>query len=574
MLNGLSLNFAFRGMANTRMTEDMTTFAATANKGDSHGRIDLMERLRAGDPELIGPWQIINRLGSGGMGIVYMGTNGTHAAAVKVVRDFLLEDPASRTRIAREVETLQRVKSEFVAEIVGSDVNGNPAWIATDYVDGPSLKTLVENEGPLRHDEWITFAKGFLSSVAAVHSVGVVHRDIKPSNILISKTGPKLIDFGISFTNDATSLTGTGMVAGTPAWLAPEQFLGREITVAVDNFAAGSTLMYAATGRVPWGAEDSSVGAVMHTILVEEPDTSMLTEFQIELITPLLIKDAASRKTASQILKRLNDGPRGGMKIATASKKPDSAPSETFLDKARKKDAGDKRRKEEEQAKSERDRIEAEAQAAARRQKEDEKEAKRLAKQKTADDAKAAKQKAADDAKAAKAAKLLGSSESNDSAETTNYPSGKAQPKIFVIAGLVIAGVVGGLFVLTSGGSGESGSQGPTTEKPVSYSWSALIAGESESQSGPGTTFEAFVCDQGVVAKSLRVESISTRPPSAGPLTVKAIKGEERCGKDFDTIVVSGKEVEGTGSVNYFVTGTTESKYEFRYDFTVTIVPK
>jgi serine/threonine protein kinase len=119
-----------------------------------------MERLRAGDPEQIGPWQIINRLGSGGMGIVYMGTNGTRAAAIKVVRDFLLEDPASRTRIAREVETLQRVKSEFVAEIVGSDVNGNPAWIATDYVDGPSLKTLVEKEGPLRHDEWVAFAKG------------------------------------------------------------------------------------------------------------------------------------------------------------------------------------------------------------------------------------------------------------------------------------------------------------------------------------------------------------------------------------------------------------------------------
>jgi len=537
-----------------------------------------MERLRAGDPEQIGPWQIINRLGSGGMGIVYMGTNGTRAAAIKVVRDFLLEDPASRTRIAREVETLQRVKSEFVAEIVGSDVNGNPAWIATDYVDGPSLKTLVEKEGPLRHDEWVAFAKGFLSAVAAVHSVGVVHRDIKPSNILISKAGPKLIDFGISFTNDATSLTGTGMVAGTPAWLAPEQFLGREITVAVDNFAAGSTLMYAATGKVPWGAEDSSVGAVMHTILVEEPDTSMLTEFQIELITPLLIKDAASRKTASQILKRLNDGPRGGMKIATATKKPDAPAAETFLDKARKKDADDKRRKEEELAKIERDRIDAEAQAVARQQKADEK----AAKQKAADDAKAAKQKAADDAKAAKqkaaddarAAKLLRTSAGEDLASASNNSKAKVQPKIFVIAGLVIAVVAGGLFALTSGGSGDSGSQDSTSAPAVSYTWSALIAGESQPQSGQGTTFEVFVCDQGVVPSSLKVESISTRPPSAGALSVKAIKGEKRCGKDFDTIVVSGKEVEGTGSVNYFVTGTTESKYDFRYDFTVTIIPK
>lgn len=522
-----------------------------------------MERLRAGDPEQIGPWQIINRLGSGGMGIVYMGTNGTRAAAIKVVRDFLLEDPASRTRISREVETLQRVKSEFVAEIVGSDVNGNPAWIATDYVDGPSLKTLVEKEGPLRHDEWVAFAKGFLSAVAAVHSVGVVHRDIKPSNILISKSGPKLIDFGISFTNDATSLTGTGMVAGTPAWLAPEQFLGREITVAVDNFAAGSTLMFAATGKVPWGAEDSSVGAVMHTILVEEPDTSMLTEFQIELITPLLIKDATSRKTASQILKRLNDGPRGGLKIATATKKPDAAPAETFLDKARKKDAEDKRRKEEEQAKIESDRIDAEARAAARQKKEEEKEAKRLA-----------KQKAAKEAKAAKAAKQLRTLDSNDSAQTANYSKAKVRPKILVIAGLVIALVAGGLFALSSGGSDDSGSKDSTSAPAVSYTWSGLIAGESQPQSGSGTTFEVFVCDQGVIPSSLKVESISTRPPSAGALSVRAIKGEKRCGKDFDTIVVSGKEVEGTGSVNYFVTGTTESKYDFRYDFTVTIIPK
>lgn len=518
-----------------------------------------MERLKAGDPEQIGPWQIINRLGSGGMGIVYMGTNGTRAAAIKVVRDFLLEDPASRTRIAREVETLQRVKSEFVAEIVGSDVNGDPAWIATDYVDGPSLKTLIEKEGPLVNDEWIAFAKGFLSAVAAVHSVGVVHRDIKPSNILISKAGPKLIDFGISFTNDATSLTGTGMVAGTPAWIAPEQFLGREITVAVDNFAAGSTLMYAATGKVPWGAEDSSVGAVMHTILVEEPDTSMLTEFQIELITPLLIKDAASRKTASQILKRMQDGPRGGLKISTTTKKSDAPATESFLDKARKKDAEDKRRKEEDEAKIERDRIEAQARDAARQQKVDEKEAKLLAKKTAADDV--------------KAAKLLRTADSAEPSIKIKKSNSKVPPKVLVIAGLAIAVIAGGLFAVTSGDSGKSGSQEITAAPAATYTWSALVAGESESQSGSGTTFEVFVCDQEVVPKSLKVESISPRPATAGALIVKVLKGEERCGKDFDTIVVSGKEVEETGSTNYFVTGTTVSKYEFRYDFTVTVVP-
>jgi serine/threonine protein kinase len=108
------------------------------------------------------------------------------------------------------------------------------------------------------------------------------------------------------------------MVAGTPAWLAPEQFLGKEITTSVDNFAAGSTLMFAATGKTPWGADDSSVGAVMHTILMAEPDTSTLTDFQIDIITPLLIKDAQLRKTAAQMLKKLNDGPR---KLTLGSKK-------------------------------------------------------------------------------------------------------------------------------------------------------------------------------------------------------------------------------------------------------------
>jgi hypothetical protein len=297
----------------------------------------------------------------------------------------------------------------------------------------------------------------------------------------------------------------------------------------------------------------------------------MLTEFQIELITPLLVKDAASRKTSSQILKRLNDGPRGGMKISTTTKKPDAAPAESFLDKARKKDAEDKRRKEEDEVKSERDRIEAEAQVAARQQKADEKEAKRQTKQKAADDAKAAKQKAADDAKAAK---LLRASDGEDSANSAKSSKAKVEPKIFVIAGLAIAIVAGGLFALTSGGSGKTESQDSNVSPAVSYTWSALIAGESKTQSGAGTTFEVFVCDQGVIPKSLKVESISTRAPSAGPLIVKAIKGDARCGKDFDTIVVSGKEVEGTGSVNYYVTGTTESKYDFRYDFTVTIVPK
>jgi serine/threonine protein kinase len=257
-----------------------------------------MERLREGDPEQIGPWHIVNRLGSGGMGIVYMGTNGTEAAAVKVVRDFLLEDPAARTRLSREVETLKKVRSQYVAEIVGSDVKGNIAWIATNYVDGPSLKTLIENRGPLAESEWVNFAHGLLLALEAVHNVGVIHRDIKPSNILISKEGPKLIDFGIAYSSGATSLTGTGLVAGTPAWLAPEQFNSKEVTNSVDVFSAGATLYFAATGITPWGDEDSSIATVMHSILTGTPNLDSLTEIQQKLISQLLEKDPKNRISA------------------------------------------------------------------------------------------------------------------------------------------------------------------------------------------------------------------------------------------------------------------------------------
>jgi serine/threonine protein kinase len=259
-----------------------------------------MERLRPGDPEQIGPWQIVNRLGAGGMGLVYLGTNGTRSAAIKTVRPHLLEDPTSRTRLSREVESLKKVKSAFIAEIVGSDVVSSPAWIATNFVDGPSLKALVENEGPMKEKAWIEFAIGLFHALSAVHKVGIIHRDIKPSNILISSTGPKLIDFGISFSNEATSLTRTGLVAGTPAWLAPEQFENREISFAVDNFALGSVLTYAATGAAPWGSDESSVAQVMRKILSDDPDLSKLTSIQKNIISKLLEKDPRKRLTSPE----------------------------------------------------------------------------------------------------------------------------------------------------------------------------------------------------------------------------------------------------------------------------------
>jgi serine/threonine protein kinase len=422
-----------------------------------------MERLRPGDPEQIGPWQIVNRLGSGGMGIVYMGTNGTRAAAIKIVRDFLLEDPTSRTRLGREVATLKKVKSGYVAEIVGADVNASPAWIATNYVDGPSLSTLIENEGPSSEFQWFELATGLMSGLAGIHAAGVIHRDIKPSNILMSATGPRVIDFGISFSSDATALTRTGMVAGTPTWFAPEQFQGTKITSAVDNFAAGSTLYFAATGSSPWGKEDTSVANTMNQILTKEPDLSLLTPNQRTIISQLLDKNPKNRITANDCVGLIE-----GIKNSTQL-----------------------------------------------------------------------------------------------SGEPPKF--GKSKRKL-------IFGLVAGLILISAGlGYTLLDSKGETpVAKPESVEslWSATIAGDTNSQTGKGDKFSVYLCDQAVIANSLVVKEL-TNPPTNPSAKAKVIKGDERCGSEFDTIVISGPVNFDKKTRDYVVAGSTSSGFIIQYEFSI-----
>lgn len=426
-----------------------------------------MERLRPDDPEQIGPWQIVNRLGSGGMGIVYMGTNGTHAAAVKVVRDFLLEDPGARARLAREVETLQKVKSNFVAEIVGSDVKSKTSWIATNYVDGPSLKVLIEKEGPLNEADWVSFADGLLSALAAVHSVGVIHRDIKPSNILMSKDGPKLIDFGIAFSKESTSLTKTGLVAGTPAWLSPEQFKNEAITTALDIFSAGSVLYYVATGTTPWGDDDSSVATIMHSLLTGDPDVSTLTELQRNLILSLLEKDYRKRVTANKALNTLREV--AGTKSLSNTK---VNPRKT---------------------------------------------------------------------------------------RKINLKQIISLSSISIIAIIFAVVFVNKPFMGTSS---------------KSYIWTVTVDGDPAPQTGEGREFTAFLCDQQVIESSLKVTPNKERGVNSTGLKISVNSGDERCGADFDTIEISGLESDKPNSVEYAVTGSTKSGYEFSYGMQVKIEEK
>lgn len=522
-----------------------------------------MERLRPGDPEQIGPWQIVNRLGSGGMGVVYMGTNGTRAAAIKVLRDYLLDDPTSRTRLAREVEALERVKGNYAAEIVGADTDSNPAWIATNYVDGPSLKTLVDREGPLNEKQWLEFAYGLMDALASIHSLGVIHRDIKPSNILIAKDGPKLIDFGISLSGDATSLTGTGLVAGTPSWLAPEQFLGRPLTSALDNFSAGSTLVYAATGGNPWDKDDSSVAAVMHSILNNKLDIKKLSNLQKSICEKLLIKDPEQRATAAEIRefikKQQNATDQDLQKQIEKQRLAELQKQEAARQKELEIQAIENKKKEKELAQLQRE-----------QQKRAEKEAKETAKKLKKESAKTKPSATVDSFKELNSLKTK-----SDSRVFMAKSNRKTRLAVLALASLVL--IAGGYVISQQPGSNMTAQQSAgikdesTLPTFTSYKWEAQVEGEDAPQIGNGQNFEVFLCDQGVFRNSLKL--VETKQAEVTEtISTSLLRGDSRCGAEFDTILISGKTGITPGETTYELTGNTDSGFNFVYSFNLKLI--
>ena len=248
------------------------------------------------------------------MGIVYLASKGSESVALKVVRESLIDHPSDVTRFAREIEALGAVDSPYVARILGSGVEGDQAWFATEFVNGPDLKSLISDKGPLDEERWHFLADGLLNGLEAIHAAGVIHRDIKPGNIIMSETGPKIIDFGIAQVSDATSVTSSGFVAGSPAWFSPEQIEGQVLTFATDLFSAGSVLVYAATGSSPWGDETTITKASVFKILTADPNLEGLSDKQSELVKKLMSKEP---------------GERGIRNTASAPKKPEktSAPN-------------------------------------------------------------------------------------------------------------------------------------------------------------------------------------------------------------------------------------------------------
>jgi hypothetical protein len=264
-----------------------------------------LEELQPGDPPRIGPYLLEGRLGSGGMGRVYLGRSpGGRQVAIKVIRSDLAENPDFRARFAREASAARKVSGIFTAPVVDADLTGQVPWLATAYVPGPSLTDAVMQRGPMPTTLVFRLAAGLAEGLAAIHAAGVVHRDLKPSNVLLAEDGPRLIDFGISRSIENSSLTQTGTVVGSPGFMSPEQAEGRPVGPASDIFSLGAVLTFAATGEGPFG--EGSTVALLYRVVTSEPTIQGVPEEIRPLIELCLAKDPLQRPTAAQLLATLS----------------------------------------------------------------------------------------------------------------------------------------------------------------------------------------------------------------------------------------------------------------------------
>ncbi|MFD0683607.1 protein kinase domain-containing protein [Actinomadura fibrosa] len=259
--------------------------------------------LRPNDPREIGGFRLTARLGEGSQGVVYLGTSGTgERVAVKVLHAEIDGDERARTLFERELATAGQVAPFCTARIITAKADGDSPYIVSEYIDGPSLRQSVAECGPFPAAELTRLAIGTATALAAIHEAGVVHRDLKPANVLLGPDGPKVIDFGIARSLEATSASLTGAV-GTPAYMAPEQIAGTTGGPPLDLFAWACTMAYAANGTPPFGQD--SIPAIMHRILHAPPELGRLDGPLRDLVASCLAKDPARRPTALDVLKRL-----------------------------------------------------------------------------------------------------------------------------------------------------------------------------------------------------------------------------------------------------------------------------
>nr|QIY94749.1 protein kinase [Streptomyces sp. S1D4-11] len=265
-----------------------------------------MMRLRREDPRVVGSFRLHRRLGAGGMGVVYLGSDRRgQRVALKVIRPDLAEDQEFRSRFAREVSAARRIRGGCTARLVAADLEADRPWFATQYVPGPSLHDKVAEEGPMSAADVAAVGAALSEGLVAVHEAGVVHRDLKPSNILLSPKGPRIIDFGIAWATGASTLTHVGTAVGSPGFLAPEQVRGAAVTPATDVFALGATLAYAATNDSPFGHGSSEV--MLYRVVHEEPQLQGVPDALAPLVRACLAKDPEERPSTLQLSLRLKE---------------------------------------------------------------------------------------------------------------------------------------------------------------------------------------------------------------------------------------------------------------------------
>ncbi|MDX2649581.1 phosphate ABC transporter substrate-binding protein PstS [Streptomyces sp. PA03-1a] len=267
--------------------------------------------LVEGDPRSVGGYLLEGRLGTGGMGVVYLARSVSgRALAVKVVRPEFAEDAGFRDRFRREVAAARRVSGAFTAPVVDADADAEQPWLATLFVPGPALSRRVAERGPLPAEEVLGLSAGLVEALRDIHRAGLVHRDLKPGNVLLAEDGPRVIDFGIARAAGTERLTRTGTVVGTPAFMAPEQFRAGAVGPACDVFALGAVLVYAATGHGPFDGDSSH--AIGFRVVYEEPDLTGLPEELHAFVAPCLAKVAQERPSVEELLAFLTLARAGG----------------------------------------------------------------------------------------------------------------------------------------------------------------------------------------------------------------------------------------------------------------------
>jgi len=270
----------------------------------------------------IGHYRLTARLGSGGMGVVYLGVGWDGSqVAVKVLRPELADDYDFRRRFRREVSALLRVKGVCTVRVIEADTESPQPFMVTEYAEGPSLAEYIDSYGRLGPDMLYGLATGLAEALTVIHAAGIVHRDLKPSNVILTDAGPKVIDFGIAQVLDAMSMTKTGMMVGSPGFMAPEQISGHP-GQAADIFVWGVTVAYAATGQSPFGTGDTH--SVLYRVLHADPGLASVPDPLRPLVAASLAKDPDRRPTARQLLDRLTS-------LSMRSPRPQDSPTQTIL---------------------------------------------------------------------------------------------------------------------------------------------------------------------------------------------------------------------------------------------------